>query len=184
MDMNFDVSKVFQEKLATSMGLDKYQYIMEKVRQTDVSIDEEFQRTFNGFYIVRRNEEWRSIYYKFFEKIKKENPTFSDILTHMYECTGNIEPSFSSKMLATIFPDKPIWDRYVVQNLDIRLKGSTQVEKLENAILLYNRMENWYANFLQTEKAKECIETFDQVMPDYSHITSIKKIDSILWSIR
>lgn len=29
MDMSFDVSKVFQERLALSMGLDKYQYIME-----------------------------------------------------------------------------------------------------------------------------------------------------------
>ena len=27
MDMNFDVNKVFQERLASSMGLDKYQYI-------------------------------------------------------------------------------------------------------------------------------------------------------------
>ena len=30
MDMNFDVTKVFQDRLAESMGLDKYQYIMEQ----------------------------------------------------------------------------------------------------------------------------------------------------------
>lgn len=184
MDMKFDVNKIFQERLASSMGLDKYQFIMEQVNKTDISIDAEFQRTFNGFYIVRRNEEWRKAYYEYFESVKKGTPTFASILIHLYECTGNIEPSFSSKMLATIFPDKPIWDRYVVQNLNMELKGRTKQERLENAMVLYTDIERWYADFLQTDKAKECIEVFDHVMPDYKHISSIKKIDSILWSIR
>lgn len=182
--MKFDVNKIFQERLASSMGLDKYQFIMEQVNKTDISIDAEFQRTFNGFYIVRRNEEWRKAYYEYFESVKKGTPTFTSILVHLYECTGNIEPSFSSKMLATIFPDKPIWDRYVVQNLNMKLKGRTKQERLENAMVLYTDIERWYADFLQTDKAKECIEVFDHVMPDYKHISSIKKIDSILWSIR
>ena len=49
MDMSFDVSKIFQERLALSMGLDKYQYIMEQVSTTNVAVDIDFQRTFNGF---------------------------------------------------------------------------------------------------------------------------------------
>ena len=84
MDMNFDVNKVFQDRLAVSMGLDKYQYIMEQVGKTNISQDAEFQRTFNGFYIVRRNEAWRKIYYEHFEKVKMGKPTFASILTHMY----------------------------------------------------------------------------------------------------
>ena len=52
MDMSFDVRKVFQERLASSMGLDKYRYIMEQVSITNVAIDTDFQRTFNGFYVV------------------------------------------------------------------------------------------------------------------------------------
>lgn len=87
-------------------------------------------------------------------------------------------------MLATIFPEKPIWDRYVVQNLDIQLTGATKEEKLKNAIILYADMEKWYADFLESEKGKECISEFDRVLPDYKGISSIKKIDSILWSIR
>lgn len=174
MDMNFNVSRVFQERLASSMGLDKYQYIMKQVNNTNVATNSDFQRVFNGFYIVRRNESWRKAYYEHFESI----------ITYLYECTGNIEPSFSSKMLATIFPEKPIWDRYVVQNLDIQLTGATKEEKLKNAIILYADMEKWYADFLESEKGKECISEFDRVLPDYKEISSIKKIDSILWSIR
>ena len=72
----------------------------------------------------------------------------------------------------------------MVQNLSMELVGKTKQERLENAIILYEDMEKWYADFLKTDKAKECIEVFDRVMPDYKQISSIKKIDSILWSIR
>lgn len=170
MDMNFNVSKVFQERLASSMGLDKYQYIMEQVNNTNVAINSDFQRTFNGFYIVRRNESWRKAYYEHFECVKNGTPTFESIITYLYERTGNIEPSFSSKMLATIFPEKPIWDRYIVQNLDIKLTGTTKEEKVKNAIILYADMEKWYADFLESEKGKECISEFDRVLPDYKGI--------------
>ena len=121
MDMSFNVSKVFQDRLASSMGLDKYQYIMEQVSTTNVAADTDFQRIFNGFYIVRRNETWRKVYYEHFESVKNSAPTFESIITYLYDYTGNIEPSFSSKMLATILPEKPIWDRYVVQNMNMQL---------------------------------------------------------------
>ncbi|MDD6194319.1 MAG: hypothetical protein PUB19_05410 [Lachnospiraceae bacterium] len=184
MDTDFDVRKLFQERLASSMGLDKYRYLMEQVHTTNVAVDMDFQRTFNGFYIVRRNESWRKSYYAYFESVKNGNPTFEDIITYLYECTGNIEPSFSSKMLATILPNKPIWDRHVVQNLNMQLRGATKEEKLKNAIMLYADMEMWFADFLETEKGKECIREFDRVLPDYKGISKIKKMDSILWSIR
>ena len=184
MDMNFDVNKVFQDRLASSMGLDKYLYIIDQLGKTDVSNDADFQRTFNSFYVVRRNEAWRKVYYQLFEQVKTGTPTFASILTYMYEFTGNIEPSFSSKMLATIFPEKPIWDKYVLQNLNMELVGTTKQKRLDNAIALYADIEKWYDTFLGTNKAKECIEVFDNVIPDYQHISSIKKIDSILWSVR
>ena len=184
MNIDFNVNKIFQERLAVSMGLDRYEYIINQVKTTNVATDTEFQRIFNGFYIVRRNEVWRNIYYNFFEQVKNSNPTFESILLYLYNNTGNIEPSFSSKMLATIFPEKPIWDRYVVQNLNIDLVGATKKERLENAINLYKNIEKWYKEFLLTNKAKECIEVFDKVLPDYKQISSVKKIDSILWSIR
>lgn len=184
MDMSFNVGKVFQDRLASSMGLDKYLYIMKQVNNTNVAADLDFQRTFNGFYMVRRNKSWRKAYYEYFESVKNDTLTFESIITYLYKCTGNIEPSFSSKMLATIFPEKPIWDRYVVQNLNIQLTGAAKEEKLKNAIILYDDMEKWYTDFLASEKGKDCIREFDRVLPDYKGISSIKKIDSILWSIR
>ena len=184
MNLDFNVNKVFQDRLAVSLGLDKYRYIMEHVQTVNIAKDAEFQRIFNGFYIVRRNASWRKVYYDYFDKVKSGTPTFADTLTYLYECTENIEPSFSSKMLATIFPDKPIWDRYVVQNLNLRLVGSSKENKLKNAIVLYSDIEKWYKDFLETDKAMECIDMFDRTLPDYKWMSNIKKIDCILWSIR
>ena len=151
MDMSFDVRKVFQERLASSMGLDKYRYIMEQVSITNVAIDTDFQRTFNGFYVVRRNESWRKSYYEYFESVKNGKPTFKNIITYLYECTGNIEPSFSSKMLATIIPEKPIWDRYVVQNLNMQLTGMVLCQYLVQV-----KMRN-FSHFNPPEAQPQCV---------------------------
>jgi len=182
--MRIDVKTILEKRLAESLGLDKYQYIMDHVMNTDVSKESVFQRTFNGFYIVRRNEEWRRKYYSYFESIKHTQPTFEEILTYLYKNTGNIELSFSSKMLATILPEKPIWDKYVVKNLNIKLVGNTKEEKLKNAISLYDEIEKWYLNYLESDDGKECIREFEQYLPNYKWVHDIKKLDTLLWSIR
>lgn len=184
MDINLDVNKLYQEQLAIRRGLEKYRFIMERVNQTDLTTDADFQRTFNGFYRVRGNEAWRKEFYKHFESVKCGTPTFESILTHLYERTGRIEASFSSKMLATIFPDKPIWDRFVLQNLNLQLDGRTKTVRLSNAVTLYAEIERWYEEYLQTEQAQACLQAFDRAMPEYTFISSTKKIDFILWRMR
>ena len=182
--INIEAKKVIETRIAESMGFDKYKQIMEMVRKTDVSSDPDFQRTFNGFYRVRRNAEWRKTYYDLFETVKDSDPSFKSIIKTMYDATGNIEASFSSKMLATINPDMPIWDRYVVQNLCLNMKGKTKVDQLKCAIDLYDQMRSWYADFLQTENGKDCIAEFDRTLPGYVWMSDVKKIDFYLWSIR
>ena len=128
--------------------------------------------------------EWRKAYYSLFEMAKSSNPSFESIIRTMYEATGNIEASFSSKMLATINPDMPIWDRYVVQNLCLDMKGKTKEDQLKCAVDLYDKMINWYDGFLHTENGKDCISEFDRVLPGYVWMSDVKKVDFYLWSIR
>ena len=45
-------------------------------------------------------------------------------------------------------------------------------------------MERWYEEFLEIQKAEECVYAFDSALPDYASIHPIKKVDTILWSIR
>ena len=59
---------------------------------------------------------------------------------------------------------------------EYQLTGTTKEEKLKNAIMLYADIEKWYADFLETEKGKECISEFDQVLPDYKGISKKRRL--------
>ena len=52
-----DPHRIIETRIAESMGFDKYKMIIENVRKVDVSADLDFQRTYNGFYRIRRNAE-------------------------------------------------------------------------------------------------------------------------------
>lgn len=176
--------KLLEDQLARSMGLDKYADIINGARNKDVSYDKDFQRSFNAFYRVRRNAEWRDCYYRLFERAKKEQYSFADVIGCLYVETGNVEASFSSKMVATIDPEMPIWDQYVLQNLGLELKGKEPREKIGNAVRIYEQIQAWYQSFLKTDEARESIAEFDRWLPSYTWITDVKKIDYLLWSRR
>ena len=182
--IHINAKRVIETRIAESMGFNKYKQIMERVRNTNVSSDKDFQRTFNSYYRIRRNEEWQTIFYDLFETIKDSEPSFEQIISGLYKNTGNIEASFSSKMLATINSDMPIWDRYDVHNLCLNVKGKTKEEQLRCTVDLYDQMVRWYSIFLDTPNGRECIEEFDRILPEYKWMSSVKKIDFYLWSIR
>lgn len=165
-------------------GLQQYNHIMEAVQTVDVSKDKEFQRMFNGFYRMRqRSQSFYTYYFSLMEQLKNKVVNFEIIYRNIYENTGRIEASFSSKMLATLWPEKPIWDKYVLANLNIKVPYSTDKNRFEKNIQLYEEINNWYDNYLQSELAKECITEFDKWYPN-SMITKTKKIDFILWQSR
>ena len=99
--LHLDPHRIIEARIAESMGFDKYKMIIEHVRKVDVSADLDFQRTYNGFYRIRRNAEWRAAYYGFFEEIKKNNPTFDNIIRTLYRATLNIKASFSDHWCLT-----------------------------------------------------------------------------------
>ena len=174
-----NATEVLQKQLAHSLGLDHYSEIMHGDPTSPG-----FQRMFNGYYRIRRNEEWRKNYYSLFVKARNMKYSFDQIISELYLLTGNVEASFSSKMLATIDATKPIWDQYVLNNLGLQLFGKSQEEKLQNAIEIYHQIESWYDSYLTSEEAKENIKEFNLLLPDYSWISDTKKIDCLLWSKR
>ena len=182
--IHLSAGKILEYQLTKSLGLDLYEEILTVAPVTDVSQSQEFQKKFNAFYRIRRNAEWRKDYYELFELAKKGHYSFDDVISLLYVRTGNIEASFSSKMIATIDPEKPIWDQYVLQNLGLTLKGKTPREKIDNAAEIYHRIENWYAEYLKTEEAHRNIVEFDQWLPSYTWLTDVKKIDYLLCGMR
>ena len=163
------------------IGIAKYNWIMKRVHEVDVSTDTEFQKFFNGFYRMRqRPASFYKCYYAFLEQ-HKANPTltFEDIVTHLYKETNSIHASFSSKLLATINADMPIWDKFVLQNLGLRPPYYYEKDRHQKTIQLYHQICNWY----QSEQAKEKLELFNEMFPN-TDISDVKKIDFVLWATR
>ena len=172
MDIQFD-------RITT--GIEKYIQIMKWVQETNVSEDAEFQRFYNGFYRMRqRSSEFYTCYYQYLEQNKQNlKLTFSDILLYLYEQTGQIHASFGSKLLATINPSMPIWDKFVLQNLGLKAPYSYEKNRFAKVVRLYDQIIQWY----DTEEAKHYLEIFNHHYPNIE-MTDTKKIDWILWGTR
>ena len=163
------------------IGIEKYNWIMKRVHETDVSSDVEFQRVFNGFYRIRqRPASFYASYYTYLEKNKNNQKiSFGDIVTYLYQETGSIHASFSSKLLATVNPNMPIWDKFVLQNLGLRTPYSYEKDRLQKTIQLYQKICDWY----KTDEAIKKLAVFNQQFLG-TNITDVKKIDFILWATR
>ena len=162
-------------------GLKKYCYIMEHLYMVDISKDRDFQRAYNGFYRLRqRSADFYACYYGYLERQKNNAAlNFEDVLTYLYENTGRVEASFSSKLLATVRPELPIWDSFVLKNLGLQAPNYNCKDRLKRVVTLYGQICQWY----QSENAAECAAEFDGLYPG-TNITDTKKADFILWQRR
>ena len=177
-----DIATIRNTLPTISRGLEKYVKIMGEFRKCDVAKDLMFQRTYKGFYRMRRNQNFCQCYFGYMEAHKTIIPAFGNVLLFLYESTSRIEPSFSSKMLATINPEMPVWDVNVLSNLSIRPPRPYHKERLKATVDAYSVLLDWYAGYVETQNARDVIGVFDEIYPD-TQITNVKKIDIALWSL-
>lgn len=183
--ISIDFDKAMRNQLTRSLELSKYKMLIDKVHSlVDINDDEKFKKAFDGFYKVRRNDAWRKEFFLYFNEIRLEdNLTFERIITDLNQrIKDSVEPSFSSKMLATITPEKPIWDSRVLNILGLTRKWEKE-RTVENAIRIYDKICDWYDEYLKSDEARNIINMFDCYFPDYNTISDVKKIDYLLWCI-
>lgn len=166
-------------------GIGQYLIIMEMFPAVDVSVDRVFQRQFNAFYRIRqRTERWYSEYYSFMESKKNIPVRFETVLDHIQVVLGRYEPSFSSKLAATLDPNEPVWDKYVLQNTGQKAPYYSAWNKMGRAKAVFERVRDWYTKQMQAAEGKLMIEIFNNMVKEHDRITNIKKMDFILWKTR
>jgi len=181
----FDKISLNQKTIGNiKIALEKYNYIMHNLRKTDVSSDKEFQKKYNGFYRMRqRQAQFYQLYYDYLEQTKNTEISFEKTLKYFDEKLSRIEASFSSKLVATIDPTKPVLDEFVLKNLGLSKPKNYSKNKIEQTIELYNQIEQTYKEFLLTNQGKDLLIEFDRFFPD-SDLTDTKKLDLLLWQSR
>jgi hypothetical protein len=167
-------------------GVRKYTWIMDNLHKTDVSKDREFQKAFNHFYRIRQKKQvFYDSLYDYLEKNKNNPVTFKQTLTYFFDKLGSLEASFSSKVVATINPNMPVWDSVVLKNIGLKPPPyyKSYPERIQMAIDTYNKIINWYDDHLTKQDTLSKIQLFDREIGK-TNLTPIKKADLILWQTR
>lgn len=159
---------------------------MRLVNASNVQTNRDFQRAFNGFYKIRqRPKSFYRALYGYLEKNKNKEISFEQALSFFYRKFNRFEPSFSSKVVATINPNLPVWDSVVIKKLKLEVPKNNlnKAVRLKKMVLVYDDLIRWYIDFLKTNEARRVIKSFDRKV-NAPNITDIKKADLILWQTR
>ena len=172
--------------------LDDYAYLLQRLRDINVA-DESvdgivYRRRYSSFYVARGEmwkEEWQDVYFSILEREKRNRSvSFSSVLEELHRRLGRVEPSFSSKLAATINPELPTYDSKVLEFL--RLAGVNHSRpdtvKLRQAKETYVRLMEDTCAIARQDRFRELTRSFDERFPEYCHFTDIKKLDLFMWN--
>ena len=166
---------------AIRIGAKKYAEIMDLFEKVDVSTNEHFQKLFVGFYRVRRSKDkFLTPYFTLMQSLKGKDPSFEEILRKIYSFQERYEPSFASKMLATINPDMPVWDSFVLKHFGLTVKK----RDFEICIKTYSQLIEKYKAREKSGEADKDVKEFDDNLPVYNYFSKNKKMDLMIWQTR
>lgn len=178
-------SSIFDALKRRHSDLDRYAYTIRSLRSLNVMQDQEYQRTFNGLYMVRRNALWRSKFYALLESCKTDRePKFMMVLNILYRETGRIEASFASKLIATINPGLPVYDSIVRINLGLPQRSNRGSERLELLATDYANIQAHSVEQTHKPKFQELRAAFDDKFPEFRDFSDTKILDLMIWQVR
>ena len=103
--------------------------------------------------MIYRSEDWQNRYYKLLEEQTKDKKTFGELLHLLHGVDNSVEVSFASKLIATVCPEEPIWDKYVLKNLGFdkewnKANGLCYGERIKVAVKIYEGIKMVLLGFL------------------------------------
>jgi len=125
------------------------------------------------------------LYFSILEREKSKLPVFDDVLREL--CETDVHLSFASKLVATVNPDKPVYDSHVDNVLaahGIRFGtyyGRKTERKLEQAIENYRLLVRTTCALVGHPGFAKLRGSFDKRFCEFRHFTDIKKLDAYMW---
>lgn len=181
-----DIDAVFAR--ITEPQLHRYDQLQRSLLVTNVASDIPYQTTFNGYYrMQRRTQDWYRFFFSVLEREKRNDEiTFRQIIEEVYGTTHRVEPAFSSKLVATIRPELPVYDKYVRENLSLVIPRQNEPpeNRVRGFIGVYSLLETQMTELVRSETFRELKERFDDRFSTYVHFTDVKKLDLLLWQYR
>lgn len=161
----------------------QYRWIQDNVYDRDVSQDREFQRRYNHFYRIRNPPTWQRPYYELLESSKPHGIDFATAMRHLLNATGRYEASFASKLVATLRPERPVIDQFVVKSLGLRRPYPGANDRMRKELHVYAAIHDFYVRIVQSHHMPIVRAAFAKRFPAVE-LTDVKMIDCILWQAR
>jgi len=169
-------------------ALDRYDYLQCSLWSCNVATSPDYRSAFIGYYRMgRRRRTWYDRFFSILERDKRGGaPSFRAVLEEILRETGRLEASFSSKLVATIDDNLPVWDRHVLDNLGLKAPPSRldSERRLQRCVELYSSIRSWSSRAIRQDGFGAWRSRFDCQFPRFRHFTDIKKLDLFLWQSR
>ena len=177
--------KIFDRLRGVSSALSRYASTISLLHTVNVSQDQNYQKTFCGFYRVRRGKDWTDKYFALLEQKKSElEPKFECILEELVRLTGRLEASFASKLAATIDPNLPVYDSIVRKNLCLPARYGDQNVRLKMAVQDYDAIKQSSIRQVKLSDFRTLRENFNRKFPEHQAFSDTKVLDLMLWQNR
>ncbi|WP_439407953.1 hypothetical protein ACNJX9_04535 [Bradyrhizobium sp. DASA03076] len=185
--MQCDRDVILERLSARISDLKTYANLQKDLLTSDVSKNSDYRRNFNRFYKMRsKPADWYRMFFDLLEREKHNvTLTFEDVIREIFARWGEVHPSFASKLVATINPECPVYDKEVCRNLGIRAVTVTNPERRLNAAIdNFLVLQGFHAKAKGIRGISELIDAFDQHFEQFVTFTAIKKLDLMLWQWR
>ena len=183
-----DHEHIFERIGDSIKKLEQYDQTQKRLKTTNVSSDADYQRAYNSYYRMRqRPVHWYEFYFTLLEQEKSnEDLTFEFVLRQIDNEFKHIEPSFASKLVATVRPERPVYDDIVCKNLAIQKPSQYKPKdiKFRDALDAYENIEQFFNAALRLDSFAAIKLEFDQKFSKFAHFTDAKKLDILLWQWR
>ena len=155
--------------------------------------DDKFQENYKKFYQLHlllthlregvTSEQAEKKYFDLLKSQKQALLTFEVVLKTIFdEITECWYGSFASKLIATIDDTKAVLDRNVLEELQVSHPSSSKKElRYDRWCKAYEKVNSLYDACLSSSEGKEFVKEFDKKLPGLKNLSSVKKIDVLLW---
>jgi len=144
----------------------------------------EYQALFKEYYNVRKDDQFCKPYFELLRHHleQKTKPTLKAILLDLYEKTKERHLSFSSKLLATLDDNEPIYDKNVATQLRVPLSALPAKGWVAEAEKRMDLLKHKLNAIISSSTWGQQEADFNTAFPEASHLSSFRKADLMIWA--
>ncbi len=190
--INQNIDRIL-DHIDEKLDIRTYLFLLNRVRKTDVTRDLNFQKEYCRYWRLHGaglDKEFLSVYFELMEKTKDTvNSDIAEITRKLYEIPTNIKGkktlqfSFSSKLLHSLDPHKPIYDKMVAgfYNFPVPNHAKSYEDRLQSFLSFYNSLFAEYMNVLNKGLLSQAMEGFKRRFSIPATYTDEKIVDTLIW---